>query len=120
MYNEVIAFWFDEIEAEMWWKKDLEFDRLIESRFGDLHRSAAAGELVEWRTNALGSLAEVIVLDQFSRNIFRNQPQAFATDSVALVLAQTAIALNRSRSADRQARRSAGQAGSGTSPGVGK
>lgn len=91
MYQEVIEFWFEEIESNMWFKKDLEFDRLIQTRFGQQLQRAAAGELFEWRDNALGSLAEVIVLDQFSRNIHRNKSQAFSNDSLALVLAQTAI-----------------------------
>ena len=53
---------------------------------------AAAGELYPWRATAEGRLAEVIVLDQFSRNVYRNTPQAFAQDPVALVLAQEAVA----------------------------
>lgn len=92
MYEEVIEFWFNEIDAKMWWKKDPDFDSLIQARFGDQHRRAAAGELYNWRGNALGSLAEVIVLDQFSRNIHRDKAESFANDPLALVLAQTAIA----------------------------
>lgn len=91
MYQEVIEFWFREIDEKMWWKKDPEFDRLIKTRFGELHGKASAGELFRWRDDALGSLAEVIVLDQFSRNMFRGQPKSFAFDNVALVLAQNAI-----------------------------
>lgn len=92
MYENVLTFWFDEIEPAMWWKKDTTFDSTIATRFGDLHRSASQGELYHWRSSARGRLAEIIVLDQFSRNLYRNQPQAFAQDGMALVLAQEAIA----------------------------
>ena len=92
MHAEVISFWFEEIEPKDWWRKNEDFDQQIATRFGQLHQQAAAGELFDWRQTALGSLAEVIVLDQFSRNIYRNQPQAFASDATALVLAQFAIA----------------------------
>ena len=91
MYQEVIAFWFDEISPKAWWQKDDDFDSLIKQRFGHLHDQAIASELFEWRETALGSLAEVIVLDQFSRNIYRDSVQAFAFDSLALALAQTAV-----------------------------
>ncbi|MCE2027286.1 DUF924 family protein [Sessilibacter corallicola] len=91
MYQQVIGFWFSELEPKMWWIKDSEFDANIERRFGRVHRQAMDGELYEWRTSPLGALAEVLVLDQFSRNIFRDKPEAFACDSQALVLAQVAV-----------------------------
>ncbi len=89
--GDVINFWFEEIEPRQRFKKTLEFDALIKERFGDTHRQAAAGELYTWREHPLDALAEVIVLDQFSRNIFRDTAEAFAYDSLALVLAQEAI-----------------------------
>ena len=61
------------------------------SRFGRLHEAAARCELHAWRETPQGRLAEIIVLDQFSRNIYRDQPQAFACDALALALAQTAV-----------------------------
>lgn len=91
MYQQVIDFWFSELEPKMWWIKDSEFDANIERRFGCIHRQAMDGELYEWRKSPLGALAEVLVLDQFSRNIFRDKPEAFACDSQALVLAQVAV-----------------------------
>ncbi|WP_026973006.1 DUF924 family protein [Aliagarivorans marinus] len=91
-YMDVLNFWFSECRPAQWFEKDLAFDREVERRFAAFHRAAAAGELAHWRLRPQGSLAEVIVLDQFSRNIFRDSPQAFAYDSVALVLAQQAIA----------------------------
>lgn len=90
----VLDFWFSEISPEAWWKVDAAFDHLITERFGALHQQAIAGELVSWRTEPLGRLAEVIVLDQFSRNIYRGQAQAFQQDPQALTLAQEAVSLN--------------------------
>jgi uncharacterized protein (DUF924 family) len=90
-YDDVLSFWFKEITPSQWWKKDTAFDDLIKQRFMDVHGSANRGELFLWRDTAKGRLAEIIVLDQFSRNIFRNTPQSFSSDSIALVLAQEAI-----------------------------
>jgi uncharacterized protein (DUF924 family) len=90
--DEVLRFWFEEITPRQWWKKSPEFDTLIATRFGALHRAAACCELFEWRASAEGRLAEVVVLDQFSRNIHRDRPLAFACDPLALALAQEAVA----------------------------
>ena len=92
MFQDVLRFWFGEITPPQWWKVDDAFDRLIATRFGVLHRQAALGELWGWRADAKGRLAEIIVLDQFSRNIHRNTPLAFAQDPMALALAQEAVA----------------------------
>ncbi|AMO25202.1 DUF924 family protein [Ramlibacter solisilvae] len=93
MHQDVIGFWFKEIAPKMWWSADPAFDGQIRSRFLVTHQQAARGELHEWRDDPLGRLAEIIVLDQFSRNIHRNTPQAFAQDPMALVLAQEAVRL---------------------------
>lgn len=90
--NNVIAFWFEELTPAQWWKKDAEVDAIIRDRFLAIHHAACVGELAEWRVTAEGALAEIIVLDQFSRNIYRDNPKSFAADSIALILAQTAIA----------------------------
>lgn len=92
MHKQVLDFWFAEIDPAMWFKKDDEFDRLLHTRFGQLWQAAAQGELAHWRVTIEGRLAEIIVLDQFSRNLFRNTPRSFACDGMALVLAQEAIA----------------------------
>lgn len=92
MYRDVLSFWFDEIEPKMWWAADPAFDALICSRFFSLLQRAAQAELFSWRATPHGRLAEVIVLDQFSRNIHRNSAQAFAPDAMALALAQEAVA----------------------------
>ena len=91
MHSDVLDFWFSEIQPSMWWAVDAEFDREIRQRFGELHQRASRCELFTWRREPKGRLAEIIVLDQFSRNIFRNTPQAFANDTMALALAQEAI-----------------------------
>lgn len=89
--KEVITFWFEEIEPRQRFAKDLAFDDLIRTRFCELHARAVAGELYTWREHPLDSLAEIILLDQFSRNMFRDTSEAFAYDNLALVLAQEAI-----------------------------
>lgn len=91
MYHDIIEFWFSEIDMSMWFAKDEAFDQEIRSRFSDIHTQAANCELWTWRSNPLGSLAEIIILDQFSRNMYRGKAEAFLYDSLALALAQNAI-----------------------------
>ena len=91
MYQEILKFWFEEAEPAQWWKKDEEFDRIIIERFSELHRRASCCELFEWRKDARGRLAEIVVLDQFSRNMFRGSPLSFAQDALALALSQEAV-----------------------------
>lgn len=92
MKNQVLHFWFEEIDPSMWWRADTDFDQLIRDRFLTCLQQAAQGELFGWRQDAKGRLAEIIVLDQFSRNAYRNTAAAFAQDPMALVLAQEAVA----------------------------
>lgn len=101
-FQQVIHFWFNEIDSKYWFKKSPEFDLLIKTRFSKTHAQAAAGELFHWRENPKGRLAEIIVLDQFSRNIFRDTPKAFETDNLALTLAQEAIKIGADRSLTQQ------------------
>ncbi|MEZ9515961.1 DUF924 family protein [Vibrio splendidus] len=91
-YQNVLEFWFDELTPKDWFAGGEEIDALIEARFSELHKIAIQGELFEWRQTAEGRLAEIIVLDQFSRNIARNSPAAFSADPMSLVLAQEAVA----------------------------
>ena len=92
-YIDIFNFCFKQTDKSSWWKKDENFDQLIREKFTKVHQQANAGELYHWRENAQGRLAEIIVLDQFSRNMFRDKAKSFASDSLALVLAQEAIAL---------------------------
>lgn len=93
MYQAVIDFWFKEIEPSQWWVKDDEFDQLIRSEFSDVHDKALQCELFQWRKFPQGRLAEIIVLDQFSRNMFRGNAKAFSQDQMAVILSQEAISL---------------------------
>ena len=89
--QDILTFWFEEITPAQHWKKDPDFDQLIAHRFGALLTSAARCELFSWRSTPAGRLAEIIVLDHFSRNIYREQANSFAQDPLALALAQEAI-----------------------------
>ena len=92
MNDTVLSFWFTELTPEQWWVKDAALDQRIRARFNETHAQAARCELFSWRGTAKGRLAEVIVLDQFSRNMFRDSPAAFSCDALALALAQEAVA----------------------------
>jgi uncharacterized protein (DUF924 family) len=90
--QDVLAFWFEQTPPKKRWVSDPAFDEQIRDRFAGLLAQAQQGELFGWRRQPEGRLAEVIVLDQFSRNIYRDTPKAFAQDPMALALAQEAIA----------------------------
>lgn len=92
MNQDVLKFWFKELKPKDWFAENKVLDERIKSRFGNLLKSAARAELYSWRKTAKGRLAEIIVLDQFSRNVYRNTPNAFAQDSQALTLAEEAVA----------------------------
>ncbi|MBL4782064.1 MAG: DUF924 domain-containing protein [Porticoccaceae bacterium] len=96
-YMPVIEFWFEQITPGQWWKKSADFDALIREKFADLHQSATHCELAVWRRRPLGRLAEIIVLDQFSRHIYRDQAAAFTHDNLALALSQQTIASGSDR-----------------------
>ncbi|MDY6941726.1 MAG: DUF924 family protein [Pseudomonadota bacterium] len=87
------AFWFEKLEPRQWWQKDPVLDQNIRDHFSAIHAAAMKCELWQWRNTAEGRLAEILVLDQFSRNIYRDTPNAFACDPLALALAQEAIQL---------------------------
>lgn len=93
-YKEIIKFWFEEISPKQHWVKDQDFDNLIRTRFGQLHQLACIVGIEEWRTNPESSLAEIIILDQFSRNIYRDDKRAFENDDLALKLSMEAINKN--------------------------
>lgn len=89
--ERILHFWFEEAKPYQWFRRDPAFDEEIKSRFGALHDAAKAGKLDVWRTHPRHSLALIILLDQFSRNIYRNDPRAFAQDAKALDVAREAI-----------------------------
>ncbi|KHD88626.1 MAG: membrane protein [Bdellovibrio sp. ArHS] len=90
-YQDIIDFWFEEIDPSLWFMKDDLFDQQIRRRFLDVFEDVIAGKMFSWRKSPEGRLAEVIVLDQFSRNLFRDSAQAFAQDDLALHLAKEAV-----------------------------
>ena len=93
--REVLDFWFGTGSLGSprmeWFRKDPGFDGQIRSRFGALHERAARGELEAWSASAEPLLALVVILDQFSRNLHRNDPRAFAQDEHARRLAKLAL-----------------------------
>lgn len=88
----VVHFWFTELTAQQHFAKDAALDETIRSRFGPTLEAAARCELFAWRATPEGRLAEILVLDQFSRNVWRDTPRAFAQDPLALALAQELVA----------------------------
>ena len=96
--QEIIGFWFEERVRKHWWRRDSLLDREIHRRFFSLHRRARSGLLAAWRSTPQGRLAEIIVLDQFSRNLFRDSAEAFAQDKLARKLTYDALAANADQS----------------------
>jgi len=96
-YQDVIDFWFSDRVRKMWWSKNEAFDEEVRARFAHVHLQAAAGDLLAWRQCPAGRLAEIIVLDQFPRNMFRDQPGAFATDEQARQCTREAVAVGADR-----------------------
>ena len=95
--NKILDFWFGELDqwgmplndhSTLWFGYQQTTDQLIEQQFGTLVASALAGDLNHWRQQENGNIALVLLLDQFTRNIFRNTPQAFSGDSLALDFSQ--------------------------------
>jgi uncharacterized protein (DUF924 family) len=101
--DAVLDFWFGMSDRDRWSKGKL-LDPIIKARFAAIHAAAAMGELWGWRASALGRLAEIIVLDQFSRHLHRDSPAAFANDPVALVLAQESVSVGADKTVDEERR----------------
>ena len=100
----VLDFWFGAADdplhrakRERWFVKDPAFDAQIRERFGVLIEAALAGELTSWAATPAGTLAQIVVLDQFTRNVFRGQARAFAGDALALAAAQALVASGADR-----------------------
>lgn len=89
--DEVLAFWLDEVGPKGWYSGEAALDEEISKRFKNVHQEACDGALSLWLTYPSGTLAYVILTDQFSRNMFRDQAAAFATDGIARAAAKAAI-----------------------------
>ncbi len=103
--EDVLRFWFEEIEPEQQFKKDPDFDSLIRKRFGATYGAAASGALDPWEAEPRSCLALVILLDQFSRNMFRDTPRMYESDGKVLAIAKRAIADGRYKSLPQEAQR---------------
>lgn len=112
--EDVLSFWFGELNADgivapetaqRWWKVDPAFDATIRDRYGDLYERARRGELAHWARSARGRLALILVLDQFSRNMFRDTAAMYGTDDAAveLVLDGLDLGLDQSLAAAEKA-----------------
>lgn len=88
---EVLDFWLGEVGPDGWYKGGADLDAQCADRFGDLWQAAHDGGLDHWVEGAAGTLAYLIVTDQLSRNIHRDDPRAFACDARALAAAKTAV-----------------------------
>jgi len=88
--KEVLAFWFS--HRDRWWRSSAEFDEDIRRRFGFLHAEILSGEHEDWREMSAGALAYVLVLDQFSRNMFRRDARACRGDDSALAASRQVLA----------------------------
>jgi len=87
----IIHFWNDEVGEARWFNSDAALDAEIATRFGDAYRAAREGKLTDWEASAESSLALLLLLDQFPRNMFRGRAEAFATDALARRIARQAI-----------------------------
>jgi uncharacterized protein (DUF924 family) len=90
--DDVLAFWFAESSKPLWFDSTPAFDQILRERFSVTYRAAATGELADWEEIPPGALALAIALDQFPLNMFRGQPESFATEAAARAVANRAIA----------------------------
>jgi uncharacterized protein (DUF924 family) len=89
--DEIVAFWFETLKPEDWYRKNPAIDAAIAARFNATYEALKTGVPPEWIAEPKGVLAAILVLDQFPRNMFRDDARAFATDQAALALAKRAI-----------------------------
>ena len=90
-YQTILDFWFSDRVEKYWWSKSADFDLEIKDRFEETYLQAVQGHLANWRNHPQGRLAEIIVVDQFPSNIYRDQPEAFANDPLARACVHEAI-----------------------------
>ena len=103
--QDIICFWFEDTQPKFWFTKNEQFDQLIRERFEAIYIAATRCELSHWRETPEGRLAEIIVLDQFSRNMYRDSAAAFLFDSLAVALCQEAIRVGDDHKLDLQKRK---------------
>lgn len=90
-YTPLLEFWFHDMHQALWFSRNNDFDTLCKQRFHPLWQAACRGELFHWRDSSRGRLAEIILLDQFSRNLNRDSSRAWQQDGMALILAQELV-----------------------------
>ncbi len=93
--EELLKFWFEDSGPTRWFAKSEEFDRTIRQRFLAHYQAAARGDYDDWQGSGAGCVALCLLLDQFPRNLFRNDARAFATDAKALGIARRAVDAGR-------------------------
>ncbi len=99
-FQTVIDFWFGDLDSNgmadnsrssLWWRSTPEFDEVIRAQFSKLHQEIISGGCTSWLDDAYGALAYILVLDQFSRNLYRGNPQAFSGDAMAVLATKHSI-----------------------------
>jgi uncharacterized protein (DUF924 family) len=103
--NSVLSFWFEEITPENWFTKSADFDKRLETQFEKLVLQALNGQLDRWAGNSDGCLALILLLDQMTRNIYRETPKAFAGDEIACALSLRAAADKKIEAESYEAKR---------------
>ena len=102
--EEILAYWLDQVGPQGWYLGGAALDQDIRDRFEDIHNRAVDGSLSLWLTYPSGTLAYIILTDQFSRNMFRDSAEAFASDKIARAAAKAAIAKGWDMRIDEPAR----------------
>ncbi len=92
LIDDIVRFWFEELKPKDWYRKDPAIDAEITKRFGAIYEALKTSVPQDWLAEPKGMLAAILVLDQFPRNMFRDDPRAFAMDQAALMLSKRAIA----------------------------
>ena len=103
--NRVLSFWFEEITPEYWFTKSMDFDKRLETQFEALVLQALNGQLDRWAGGSDGCLALILLLDQMTRNIYRDTPKAFAGDEIACALSLRTAADRKIEAESHEAKR---------------
>lgn len=93
-YPDILDFWFEQLSSDDWFEESEALDLKMVEKFIVIHSMGITGELFKWRDEPLGRLAEIILIDQFSRNIYRDDAKAYTSDTMALILAEEGIRNN--------------------------